>query len=444
MNSHHKNRTAYIPSVTESRLEERLVLSSLSATPPPAAPPVSSSVLVQRFGHPLTVHQLRAAYTVQVEKANAELRSFVKAEIRQLYSSGSVPSAEQQSDFTAMVDGAIDATAVRLSTQAALLPNSSTNLVPAIQNELLGSGSTSLANRLSSLVQSRPFNRSINTIEAMATRRINSVSQQNLAQLSNYFTTTPVVRLAVNSSGQPISLTHFLGGQIEDQVANTLGSLAQSFPGVANAVLFPVGSTTTTVNQSLLNGFTSQSNTALSTAAFQIGGDLELFPGFMNVTSQLQQLLLNSTANTSTSTTSNTISAVNANNLATELGSLEFGSPLFNSAVASAFNTTFQNVLGAISPFLGVPLTQSTPSLPTTGFTSLFGSQFSTSSFNSGFNNGFLTGTGTTGFLGFGTAPTDFNANFATGFNNVVSTANSGARLPGTGATLGGIPVIAF
>ena len=42
-------------------------------------------------------------------------------------------------DFDAEVSGAVNATALRLSSQASLLPNAAARLVPAIQNTLLGS-----------------------------------------------------------------------------------------------------------------------------------------------------------------------------------------------------------------------------------------------------------------------------------------------------------------
>ena len=219
-------------------------------------------MLVQRFGHPLTVAQLRAAYIAQARLANAELKSWVRAEIAQLYSNGSIPTVQQQKDFNAMLGGAIDATALRLSSQAVLLPGSSTNLVSAIQNQLLGSGSGSLVSRLSSLVQSRNSNGLARTLQAVSSRAINLAGQQNIALLNHFFNTTSVNSLSVNSSGQPISLKQFIGGQINNQVANTLGSLAQSFSSVANASLFPNG-TTSPVDQSLLNSFNSQFQTAL-------------------------------------------------------------------------------------------------------------------------------------------------------------------------------------
>ena len=75
------------------------------------------------------------------------------------------------------------------------------------------------------------------------TNLFNSASQQTVSQINNFFNTTPVNQLSVNASGQRIPLEQFLGGQLVSQVGNTLGSLAQSFPNVANAALFPNGTT---------------------------------------------------------------------------------------------------------------------------------------------------------------------------------------------------------
>ena len=138
-------------------------------------------------------------------------------------------------------------------------------------------------------------------------------------------------------------------------------------------------------------------------------------------------------------------STTNANSLVSVLKNLDFGSTGFSTAVSCAFNGGFQNVVSAIGPFFGIRdpsnLVQANLSLPTSGFTSPFGSPFNSSDFNSGFNNGFTTGTGS-GFTGFGQAPTNFNTNFGTGFNNLVSTVNQGLGLLGTTDTsVGGVPV---
>ena len=176
MSKSKRKRITFRPSVIESSLEDRLVLSGgtgvtavanpaviqvipspvyaeLGLTPPPAAPPVSAAVARARAAHKLTIPQLRANYRKQVRAAARDLRSAINADIAQLYANGSTPTAQQLAGFKAGAAGAINATALRLSTQSALLPNSA-RLVSAVQNEILGSGAKSLASRLVSLAQS--------------------------------------------------------------------------------------------------------------------------------------------------------------------------------------------------------------------------------------------------------------------------------------------------
>jgi hypothetical protein len=429
MNKLTRKRKAFRPLLAEASLEDRLVLSSGATagpdsttnplvtvvmpvtqpgvTPPPASPPVNPRVIA---AHRLTVAHLRAAYARQVRAAVKDLRTAIRADVNQLRASGSTPTAQQLTDFNARVSGAIDATALRLSSQAALLPNASTRLIPAIQNALLGSGPKRLTSSLSSLAQSgRLINGSVGAVQSAIARQINLAGRQATTLLSNYFSTTPLNRLSVNSSGQRIPLAQFLGGQLLNQVGNTLGILAQSFPTVANAMLFPNGATGTP-SQSALNAFATQVSNALATSAFQLGSALALFPGSSTVIAQLQPMLSGAANSTST------------NSLVSALQALQFGGTGFNTAVATAFNNAFQNFatpLGSFFQTTGL----SNLTLPTSGFTSPFGSLFSGSSFNNGFNNGFATSTNI-GFIGFGQAPSAFNTNFGTGFNNLVSTVN--------------------
>ena len=115
-------------------------------------------------------------------------------------------------------------------------------------------------------------------------------------------------RLAVNSSGQRIPLEQYLGGQLVNQVGGTLGLLAQSFPNVANAMLFPNGATGIPT-QAAMNSFTTQYNNALATAAYQLGSGLSLFPGSSNVISDLQPILFGA-ANAANSGTGGTAATV--------------------------------------------------------------------------------------------------------------------------------------
>jgi hypothetical protein len=182
------------------------IYAELNMTPPPAAPPVSARVF--RAEHHLTVRKLRAAYAKQVRTATRDLKAAIRADIAQLNASGTAPTAQQMADFQASVAGALDATALRLSTQASLLPNSAAQLVPAIQNGILGSSSTSLASRLTALMNSGQLAGSARSL----TQVLNSANRQAISQINSFFNTTPVNSLSVNSSGQHIPLAQFLGG----------------------------------------------------------------------------------------------------------------------------------------------------------------------------------------------------------------------------------------
>ncbi len=116
------------------------------------------------------------------------------------------------------------------------------------------------------------------------------------------------------------------------------------------------------------------------------------------------------------------------------------GNTGLGSAVSNAFNTAYNSMLSPLDSFLGLSSSQSNFTLPTTGLTSPFGSQFTQTGYDSGFNNGFATAAAYPGYIGFGAAPTDFNTNFGTGFNNMVATItqNVGLSNPANSANTGG------
>ncbi len=458
MSNSRRKRIAFRPSALESSLEQRLVLTSgagavaatnaavvelipspiyaeLGIAPPPAAPPISASAARAESLRGLTVSRLRADYARQIRAASSDLQGAIQSDIGKLYANGAVPTAQQVTDFEASVAGALDATTLRLSTQAALLPHSGNRLVPEIQDAMLGSGANSLASRLVSLAQSGQLSGSTGTSSSALAKLFNSTTRQTTSQINSYFKATPVSRLSVDASGQRIPLAQYLGGQLLGQVGNTLGSLAQSFPSVANAMLYPDG-TAGTPTQDAMNAFTTQYNNALSTAAFQLGSGLSLFPGSSNIVSQLQPIFYGTGTGASNLTTIPTNSpstpglidnggagsTTAAASLASALENLQYGTSGFNTAVSSAFGNAFQGLASPLSSFFGLTGSSNT-TLPASGFTNIFGSTLSGSTFNSGFNNGFATGANT-GFYGFGMAPSGFNSNFGTGFDNFISTIN--------------------
>jgi hypothetical protein len=109
---------------------------------------------------------------------------------------------------------------------------------------------------LTALAQSGRLSGTTKASSQALSRLINTTSQQTISQVNNDFNATPVNRLSVNSSGQHIPRKQYISGQIVDLVGNTLGSLAQTFPNVANSMLFP-NDTTGTPTLAAMNPFTT-------------------------------------------------------------------------------------------------------------------------------------------------------------------------------------------
>jgi hypothetical protein len=406
---------AFRPMLSGARLENRELLSTGAVATGAAS--ASRPVSLSTFRHQAA--KVKVAYIQQFQAASSQLQSEVAADVNQLYESGSAPTTQQLTDFDDEAAGAVDAMALRFTSQASLLPDAGNRLAPAIQNALLGASTDSLATRLAGFAGSSVYNGSARNLEAVLMVQINRELIQNTAQLSTFFTTTPLSRLSHDRSGQRISLEQYMGGQLVAQVGNTFGALAQSYPTVANSVLFP-DNTTTAPTQQLLDQFNAQSANAVSTAAFELASDLQLFPGSASVAAQIEPALFGS--------------GTNKSSLITALQDLPYGSTTFNSAVSTTFNTAFQNVIAPLSGFLSAS-TGSDLSLPTSGFTNPFGSTFSASTFDSGFNNGFASDTG---FIGFGTAPVAYDTNFGTGFNGSVASLNTSAGLVNSTGVAGG------
>jgi hypothetical protein len=407
-------RNVFRPSLCDSFLEDRMVLSAgatgtvhaliVPATPPPAPAPVSPA---------MAVAQVRRELRQQTHSLATEMRTAINDRVTALYASGK-PTQQQVIDFNSEVMGIADAAALRLSDQATILPASASRLIPKIQNDLLGSGSNSLISRIQSLAASGRTGASASTLQAAVTQQVNATIQVANARFGDYFNTTNLNRLSVDQSGSRIPLRQFMGNQLLNQFANTLGVFAQNFPTVAMSALFPNGTTDAsgvpiTPSPAALSAFNMQASNALQTAAFQLGNGLSLFSGASQAVSQLQPILFGS--------------GVSPTSLASSLQNLQFGSTGFNSAVSNAFNSSFQSIGGVLNTVLGQQ-SQTSMTLPSSGFTNVFGSNYSGSNFASGFNNGFV-GFPSTGFIGFGQAPAAFNSNFGTSFNTFTSGVNT-------------------
>jgi len=413
-----QNRHAFRPVLGDSSLEERVVMNATAAH-------ISAAANTANAG--MTAAQVRAAFNTALQNATRTIRNFVNAQSAQLFANGT-PTTDQINNFRAQVAGAVNATALSLSSQAALLPRSD-NTVASIQNALLGSGRNSLLSRIDTALQN---NRNLSSATRLQNAIGNGITNTFLGTRStfnNFFNTTPLNRLSVDASGNQIPLQQFLGGRVISQFQNSLGAFANAFPNVANSALFPNGvNNGTSPSSDLLQAFNSQTSNALGTLTAQLGRNLQLFPNSGLLSSQLNPLLFGS--GTGTGGTGANAGFLNS------LQNLQFGGANFNSDVSNLFNTGFSNIVSPLNSFFGLQ-GQQNATLPMTGFNNIFGQNFASSTFNNGFNNGFAT-TGV-GFPGFGTAPTGFNNAFGTGFNNFNTSVNSGLgfNFPTLGGTLG-------
>lgn len=430
MKSRKKDRNAlrFRPSMSESSLESRVVLSSFArmsgpvnirflqvGAPGPAARISGAGIRAQAAIHAqqanaqqfrqsrVMIRQLRQNFIGQFHTALKDLRTMIRAQSAQLFANGT-PTAQQIVDFNQFLNGAINATAFRVSSMAALLPGASTGLVPRIQQSFLGTGPTSLVSRIQSMVNN-PRITTAAAINQATTAQLVRNFQFNQAQLGNFFNTTNFNRLSVDQNGQPIPLNQFIGNGIVTQFGNTLGSLAQGVPILAGTSLFANGVATPSLPAQ--QAFAQQLGQALGLAAFQLGGNLSLFPNASTtLIPQLQPLLFGTSVGTGTTSPS----------LLAALQGVPLSSTAFNPAVSSAFTSVFPNIVNPINSFFGLtPLT--TPTLPTGTIPSIFTQPFV--NFGTGFNSGFGTG-----FPGFGTLPTNFNTNFGTGFFNMITGLN--------------------
>jgi len=477
-----KNRVAFRPTLDDGRLEDRVVLNAAATSAPwmgllrgpvgqagqpsqpgqpslPQFPGLPGQVgrLVGRLsrGDLAEARQLNTLYQQQFRDAEQALQQFAGSQIAAAYANSANLgpdgrlTAQALSDLQNNLNGALDAVAFQVSSQAALLPGATRgDLLSNLQNGLLGTGRNSLASRIATTLNSSRFANSQATLQDAVNRQINSGFFGNQLQLDRFLTRTPLTNLSVDATGQRIPITQFMGNQAAQQINNTLGTFANNIGPVARSALFD--STTGAFNPQAVSGFQQQFNNALNTAAFQTGNLLSLFPNSSSLRSQIGTAFFDNGVNATTglpnTSFANTLAGVFPTN--TGPNSSPFTSDMFNTAFQNGFTNAFQNFSTPLNNFFGIQPTNGTgtSALPSgffqsgSTFPSVFGSQFNTSSFNNGFNNGFLANG--SGFPGLGTVPTGFNNAFGTGFNNFVNTTNLGMGFPGSSIGLGGTPGI--
>lgn len=413
MTTQPKKSRAFRPSLDNSGLETRVVLNGAT---------VSTGAIVAAQ-NAMERRQVLNALRNQLRNTSSNLRGLITSQIGQLLANG-IPTAQQRADFNALVAGELFGTAFQLSSQAGLLPGSS-RLVSRVQQSLLGNSPRSLLTRLETIPVTAGANATARTIQLSLSRAVNNAINANQASFNNFVATTPLTRLSVDQAGNRIPLQQFMGNQVIAELGNTLGSLSQSFPNVANTSLFANGALTATPQNQL--AFINQAGGALGTVAFQLGSNLSLFRNSATTLGPQLQSALFGTAPTS---------------LFTQIQNLPNASATFNTAATTAFNNGFQSLITPLSSFFNIPSTSLNVALPTAQLNPVIGPGFD--SVSNGFNGGFGSG-----FIGFGTAPTTFNTNFSNGFNNFATLVNTGngfnvptvntlpIGVPGTGTTTG-------
>jgi hypothetical protein len=275
MNRHTRKRVLFRPSISDQRLEDRLVLSTgagaigavAPVTPRPAPSPVSAAVIEHAFSKA----GLRRDFTAQFKAASAELRAEIDADISQLFANGPNPTAQQTASFRSAVDRAIDAIALQDSAVASVLPGSDKKLVPTIQNELLGSSPTSLVSRLDAISQSSQLSGSLQTLDSVVNHAIAGVGAQTVAQA-----TTFVNAVAVNSVQVQTALA------TDATQTGSLTAVVASSPTVASQQLQTFLATLSSAQLVQLTAtFTNALASAFTTAELNVG--LTIGSGFFTI-----------------------------------------------------------------------------------------------------------------------------------------------------------------
>jgi len=411
-----KNRHAFRPTL-DGALEDRVVLSH---SPAHVVRPQAGGLVTPR-----DVAQVRQLFNQQFNLANQQLRTFAQTQIANAFRNGR-PTAAQLADLNNSLSGAINATALRLSAQANLLPGSA-RLTSGFQNSLLGNARNNLFSRLSTLTNNSRLASNPAALTRAVNGLFNSTAQANNNQLSRFFDTNNFNRTSVSATtGQPIGLNQFMGQQAQSLANNSFGALRNAFITSAQSGLFANGARPTAAQ---FQTFAQQQlPAAFNAATFPLASALQVLPGATNSTliPQLRSSFLGN------GTTANP----GLRGLLTNLGSTGDFTDFqdFQTRANTAFTGGFTNFATPLSGFFGQ--TTVPTSFPTSNIPSLFGSNFTGNNFFNGFNAGF----GGTGLPGFGTAPTGFNTNFGTGYNSLITGANPiiGTGFGGTTTTPGG------
>lgn len=394
MRTSKRRRPIFRPTMIEARLEERVVMSGGG---PRAGVEVAAST-----GN-LSVRELRGAFRDQFREALRTLRREIRLSVDEFFADPQ-RNLNTLTDLNAQIEGAINATAFRLSAQDALLPNSESQLLPRMQRALLGNGPRSLVSQVRSLLDSEVRSGTLARGQQEFTTLLDRSFSGEFRRLNNFFDTRRIRELSTNAAGQAIPLRQFLGDRLRTQLGNSLGSFAQGVNRLAATTLFPNGAITTTAEELL--AFQPQIVSALGTSAFQLGSGLALFDELNpNIQTDFQNSFFGS--------------APTFDSIFNGIPSLPTDSGLFPESMSRLVSNAFSGSLETFNEDFGLqPIIDA---LPTGSIPGLFTP--GVAGFGFGFNDGFGTG-----FVGLGQPRPGqgslFNPSMGAGFANIVSGTN--------------------
>ncbi len=419
MRSLKQDRRRFPPTLDGMALEERVVLSGGPGSLPRAIAAAAFPGMGARqnsAASALSRRDLLQSYRTQIQAASNDLRQYVRDQIAQLYATGT-PTQAQLADFRDQLSGAVNASAFRLSSQLALLPRATERLVAGVQNNLLANNGSSLLPRFNRLLDSQALTQSPNRLANFLDRVVNVNGLGNLGQFNNYLTTIPIFRNSVDATtGQNIPLQQFMAQQALFQFGNSLGSLANGFPNVANSAIFQNG--TLSMDPAIQGAFAGQLTNAVSLAANQLANNLAVFPNRAslfpgsgtNLLSPISQTLFGG----------GTTGGV-SNGLFNSLGQLPTTGTAdqFFQGVNTAFTTSFYDVNNILNPYFGIANPPGgVQTLPPSPYWNIY-QTFNNSAVDD-FNNGFGSG-----FIGFGQPASSVGTGVGTGFNGLMGMQNT-------------------
>ncbi len=412
-----KRKHEFRPRV-DGTLEERVVPATIGISPLRTPAALGQANVLNQLNNSLTGRQLRNTVTQQIRTAIGDARSAINAQFRQASSDGRL-TLQDRADLQVVSQGTLNATALRLSSMASLLPGGSTQLVPGIQRSLLGDQRGSLSSRVERLLGSNRSTRSVGSFNRALNQVARTVTTQRIGNVNTFLRSPGLGFGSVDQNGVTIPISQFVGARLVDQLNNSLGMLSQTFVNQANTSLFPNGATT--ADAAGQEAFSRQYFSALNLTASQLSSGLALVPGLASTLGpQFQSALFDT--------------GVDSTSLIHKLRGLPTTSEGFGTAATSAFSDTFRNLAPTLVSAFNVPPsalnlqagTITDPELAfklrTDNFTSPFTAPFS--NLGNGFNNGFGSG-----FPGFGTTSTNFNPNFGTSFDTAITGFNTGFGL---------------